>query len=1238
MTDKKIYIKHFILLAISLVLFSFGFLSHRYSFYTLRQYTLTKRFQEDLYDKEFLLDDLLDDWEKKITSFKEEEYFATLLEESMSSAFDEGLLLLVYHNDSLKFWSDNSLPVGLFYDEWLFRDPAVFLGNGWFLKKEKTFGETKVVGLLLIKTAYSYENKFLKNEFNKDFWLPSATKITYDPDSRFPVYNSLGDYLFSLDFSNIQKYSNTQLYLSLFCYLAGIVLFLFAFRLILISINDQSKKNTGLLLFSIILILLNAILIKLKVPPHLASLALFSPFQFAISEWFTSLGDLLITSFILFFLSYHFYKEFNLQDLYPYRKKIVKQVLIFGGIILLALYFDAVISVIYNLVLHSSITFETYKVLDISIYTFVGLFIMALFFTSFALLADKYILLLRPMNSTRDIIIISMLFGMFTGLGSLVTSAPLDLVIYIIAVFVLMIMAFIRKKEKWQYTYSTFVLLVLIFTILTVYQVMVYSSAKQKSTMQVLAVDLSAEHDPVAEMLLREVEEDISTDSTLRTLITNENFSVELIFNYLTDTYFYGFWDRYDLQFTICGPSDSVYVKPPVDGMFQCFGFFEELVSSSGIQIPDSRFYFMDNLSGNISYLGSFDYHSANGRFMYRMFLEIDSKTVSGELGYPELLLAKEFRGTIENDYSYAKYHKKELITQSGPYSYSQRSEIYSKNQKEFEFIKLDGYRHLVYNVDDENSIILSHPMLKMLEVLITFTYVFVFFYLLLTIALLYINLPFFQKSIQLNIKNKIQYSMIAILVFSLLLIGGGTIYFSARQYRLRQNESLTEKIQSVYVELMHILAFKNDLRSGWANDDYRNLDELLQKFSNVFYTDINLYDPEGDLLATSRAEIFIRELKGTKIDPVAYSQLVINSRNEFVHEEHIGSLKYLSAYVPFKNDENKLLAYLNLPYFTKENVLAREISNLVVAIVNFYVIMITISILLAVFLSNEITRPLRMIQDKISTFTLGKANEKINYETKDEIGSLVKEYNLMVDELTKSAELLARSERESAWREMAKQVAHEIKNPLTPMKLSVQHLERTWKDHPEEWEKNLKKITSTLVEQIDELSSIATEFSNFAQMPKTNNVKVELKERISDVVSLFSKTEGIQFKTTFQDPETYIYADREQISRVFINLIKNAIQSVPDGRKGLVDIKLETGNGFAIVKVKDNGNGIHPELGDKLFQPNFTTKSGGMGMGLAIVKSIVENTNGEISYETIIGKGTTFIVRLPLFKEEQRA
>jgi nitrogen fixation/metabolism regulation signal transduction histidine kinase len=381
--------------------------------------------------------------------------------------------------------------------------------------------------------------------------------------------------------------------------------------------------------------------------------------------------------------------------------------------------------------------------------------------------------------------------------------------------------------------------------------------------------------------------------------------------------------------------------------------------------------------------------------------------------------------------------------------------------------------------------------------------------------------------------------------------------------------------------------------------------------------------------------EIFESNLIGPQMHPAAFLELSVNNAAEFVHEEQIGSLKYLSAYVPFKNNENELLAYLNLPYFTKQKTLTAEVSNLVVAVINFYVLLITISVLIAVFISTQITQPLKMIQGKFGKLSLGKANEKIEYEGKDEIGSLVTEYNHMVDELARSADKLARSERESAWREMAKQIAHEIKNPLTPMKLSVQHLQKTSAADPGDQKNNLQRITQTLIEQIDHLSNIATEFSNFAQMPRPDNEEVDLVEKIKKISELFLSTEQIRIQTVFRD-HAVVYADREQLSRVFINLIKNAIQSIPEDREGKICVRLETRGKNAVIKIIDNGKGIPDELGDKLFQPNFTTKSSGMGMGLAIVKNIVENAGGTIHYETDPGNGTTFIVQLPLFKKPE--
>jgi len=242
-----------------------------------------------------------------------------------------------------------------------------------------------------------------------------------------------------------------------------------------------------------------------------------------------------------------------------------------------------------------------------------------------------------------------------------------------------------------------------------------------------------------------------------------------------------------------------------------------------------------------------------------------------------------------------------------------------------------------------------------------------------------------------------------------------------------------------------------------------------------------------------------------------------------------------------------------------------------------------------------------------------------------------------MVDELARSVELLAKSEKESAWREMAKQIAHEIKNPLTPMRLSVQQLKRSWRDKDPNWEENFSKFTKTLIEQIDSLSSIATAFSDFAKMPKTENQEVDILTIVNNTVELFANTERINFKTEMHGYERVcVFADKKQLIRVFSNLFKNAIQSIPDNRNGLIKIDVLKGKNRVTVKVMDNGAGIPEELGDKLFMPNFTTKSSGMGMGLAIVKNIIEDAKGTIRYETTIDQGTTFIIELPLFASEE--
>jgi nitrogen fixation/metabolism regulation signal transduction histidine kinase len=323
------------------------------------------------------------------------------------------------------------------------------------------------------------------------------------------------------------------------------------------------------------------------------------------------------------------------------------------------------------------------------------------------------------------------------------------------------------------------------------------------------------------------------------------------------------------------------------------------------------------------------------------------------------------------------------------------------------------------------------------------------------------------------------------------------------------------------------------------------------------------------------------------------------------------------------------------MPYFAKQKELNNEMSSFVVTFLSIYMLIIFITIIIALLLARYISRPLILIKEKMSNIQLGDKNEKIEWKSTDEIGNLVEEYNKMVDELKRSAELLASSQREQAWREMAQQVAHEIKNPLTPMKLSVQMLERTWRNGDPDWEQRLTQFSKTLVEQIDTLADIASSFSNFAKMPEGTFSNEDLFEVLESVVPLHNYP-SVSIKIVCDKTRDYnIYVDKNQMIRVFNNLIKNAVQAIKPNQKGEVKIDIRDYENQAwLVCVEDNGGGIAENLKERIFSPNFTTKTSGMGLGLAMVKNIIVDFGGTIWFESEVGKGSTFYFSIPKGKE----
>jgi len=373
-------------------------------------------------------------------------------------------------------------------------------------------------------------------------------------------------------------------------------------------------------------------------------------------------------------------------------------------------------------------------------------------------------------------------------------------------------------------------------------------------------------------------------------------------------------------------------------------------------------------------------------------------------------------------------------------------------------------------------------------------------------------------------------------------------------------------------------------------------------------------------------------------INPEAFGILLEKEKNEYIIEEHIGGLNYLSSYMSFYNEDNTLLAYINLPYFTMQNLLTSEISNLVVTLINFTLLLLMLMMWIAVFLSERITSPLNLLQQAMASVKYGKKNKPIDYGSRDEVGELVKQYNRMIDELEDSANKLARSEREMAWREMARQIAHEIKNPLTPMKLNVQQLFKWWNDKAPDFEGKLSTFTDNQIEYIDNLSNIATAFSYFARLPDADPAEVNVVSQLKTTLEMFGNAENVSVTLDSGNiSKAMVMADKEHLNGIFSNLLKNALQAIPSGRKGIINVKLEASLDKVQVRFTDNGTGIPEELKPRMFTPNFTTKSSGMGLGLSIAKRYTETAGGTIWFESDPGNGTSFIVELPLLYTVER-
>ena len=482
-----------------------------------------------------------------------------------------------------------------------------------------------------------------------------------------------------------------------------------------------------------------------------------------------------------------------------------------------------------------------------------------------------------------------------------------------------------------------------------------------------------------------------------------------------------------------------------------------------------------------------------------------------------------------------------------------------------------------------------------------------------------------------LGLKDKIQLFFLGIAVVPLVVV----VFFLSPYIRSHIYEDTRKDVQEQTQQVLNLL--RDDYLQLWrGGKDFKaqekQLEERIREMEKTLLHDINIFYSSGQLHLTTQPSIYELGVAAQFIPPQVFHELRGGVYTGRVIEDQIGKVTYFSSFYPILDHDSRILGYLNIPFYKNQDRINEQSLSLLTLLVNIYVFVFLAIGLLAVLVSNSILRPLGLLNKQLRTTNLGQANDPIEWDARDEIGEIIEAYNQMLKQLAASEAKLARNERESAWKEVASQVAHEIKNPLTPMRLSVQHLVQVWRIRPPDNEKLnrlFEKVTRTVLVQIEQLVDMANSFSQFAKMPEPERTTFALSEVVREVFDLYCHSEEVQLQLHVPEGDFEVHADRNQLSRVFNNLIKNAIQAIETG-DGVVRVALEYREKMALVRVIDNGKGIPEDIRDRIFEPKFSTKSSGMGLGLAMVRKIVEGSGGKIYFESTVDEGTTFYVELP--------
>ena len=1143
------------------------------------------------------------------------------------------------NNARLLYWNSNhvyvdpvelNLPNGIHFvnhrngDFELIRKDLTLDGNAYTL-----------LALLPIRWHYFMENKYLRTDFEGLEHLEDQYTISDAPGS-LPVEITNGKPLFRIQLKTGREFVEYDTITILLRLLAILCLLAFIHNVASEWVRMYSFHQGFLFLLGSV-IFLRSLTYRFHVPFDFSKIQLFDPGLYASNMIHPSLGDLLVNAAIVYWLL-RFYRSRRLFRTATSTMPIGQWVP-FLNTLLLSISGILLASIVCSLVEDAKISFDVSNFFSLSIFSFISFIVLCLLVLIFYHLSEILLIpLLRNKVSVFWQIPGVLLAGGFV-LFQLKDSNLLSLYAGITAWIVgyILLVNFRQNEVISGLSASPFYIFWVMFFALSVASlVMLRFREVEWLQREKMAERLVHQSDPLGENLLSIA----ATNFDDRWLQNNfYRFSLseqenKMLKDSLTRQNFSGYLNKFDTRIlTYNAVRQSLFN----DDTTRCLDL-DSLIEWHAAPSDIEALYTAG--PGNKSFSYAFRKTiTINENIQGYVYVLIIANRYKSEALYPELFnQVADPLTDPSSGYAYAVYKRGRLSENFGSYPFSSNPRKEQTDTSALSKVEMNGFTELWLTEGNDKQVMIVRKNNTVRELLTLFAYLFcafLFISFLFDKAALLFNTGFRKKQLislfQIKIRSQLQSIIIFISIFSFLVISITTITLFINRFNQNNEERLIRSIQVMANEINSRTASLESIElQGNPIGLGNQMQKVISEISEQHNADINYYSTGGNLLISTQPYIYNKRLLSEKMNADAFQQLTKLKSIRFQQTETIGRFKYLSIYQPLTDASGTTYAYLNIPYLNTQAELNQEISGFLAAILNLNAFIFLIAGIIAFYFTGRITDSFELISRKMQQISLGKVNEAIQWNRNDELGLLITEYNKMVRKLEASASALAVTEREVAWREMARQVAHEIKNPLTPMKLSIQYLQEALQRNDPRLPELYLKTNATLITQIDQLSRIAGDFAQYAQISLARPEKLDLVAVVQQWARLYDLSDNCSIRLFLPDEPVWMMGDQGHIDRLFTNLLLNSIQACQEGEQAIVSIRIEKLDPIIKVSFADQSGGIAPELMPRMFSPNFTTKSSGTGLGLAICKRIVEQGGGQIRFETEWGRGTTFIIEWP--------